>query len=56
MNKTETIKKILNLTQLQNMAIKEALPDLSAEELEKFIEIRERNKVNLEYFDSIIEK
>jgi len=52
--KTETIKRILNLTQLQQIEIKKLLPDLTETELKEVMEIRERNKRSLEFFDSLI--
>ena len=52
--KTETIKRILNLTQLQQIEIKKLLPDLTESEFKEVMEIRERNKRSLEFFDSLI--
>jgi hypothetical protein len=54
MNKTETIKRILNLTQLQQIEIKKLLPDLTESEFKEVMEIREKNKRSLEFFDSLI--
>ena len=54
MNKTETIKRILNLTQLQQIEIKKLLPDLTESEFKEVMEIRERNKRSLEFFDTLI--
>ena len=52
--KTETIKRILNLTQLQQIEIKKLLPDLTETEFKEVMEIRERNKRSLEFFDNLI--
>ena len=52
--KTETIKRILNLTQLQQIEIKKLLPDLTETEFKEVMEIREKNKRSLEFFDSLI--
>jgi hypothetical protein len=52
--KTETIKRILNLTQLQQIEIKKLLPDLTKTEFKQVTEIREKNKRSLEFFDSLI--
>ena len=52
--KTETIKRILNLTQLQQIEIKKLLPDLTETEFKQVMEIREKNKRSLEFFDSLI--
>jgi len=52
--KTETIKHILNLTQLQQIEIKKLLPDLTESEFKEVMEIRERNKRSLEFFDTLI--
>ena len=52
--KTETIKRILNLTQLQQIEIKKLLPDLTETEFKEVMEIRERNKRSLEIFDTLV--
>jgi len=52
--KTETIKRILNLTQLQQIEIKKLLPDLTENEFKEVMEIRERNKRSLEFFDTLV--
>ena len=52
--KTETIKRILNLTQLQQIEIKKLLPDLTEKQFKQVMEIRERNKRSLEFFDNLI--
>ena len=52
--KTETIKRILNLTQLQQIEIKKLLPDLTETEFKEVMEIREKNKRSLEFFDTLI--
>jgi hypothetical protein len=52
--KTETIKRILNLTQLQQIEIKKLLSDLTETEFKEVMEIRERNKRSLEFFDTLV--
>jgi len=54
MNKIEQTKKILNLTQLQQIEIKKLLPDLTETELKEVMEIREKNKRSLEFFDTLV--